>query len=1307
MVDTRPKRTAAAKAESENKRIALAAMKPMEAQDLQTQDVVERDRPAPHKRSSVQPEAETDASPKKISNRSSIADVPAVGMGMTRSVQVQVVIPQRSSTYRSGSVPTLSRSQSVPPAGSFKHPSPPQPNIAPSRPPEQNLPVSGTFQRPPSHARAPGPNPQAQTNNAPRNLQQPTRLANAPEPNPSHSNPQVQRQCQHSAGPGPVPVVPKPSLIEQVKSANRGARQQQQLQQPLSESATNPPALVHTQATNSIAIGFHEAGPVHRAMTKIAEGKMTSQAPPIDALAAQRLGREVSPEEMSRLIALARLGTGQHLQKGLQAPLMGGFQPVSGQQPQQGYQVQRMGAPQPVPVQQLQQGFQLQHPIIPQSISGQQPQHSLQVQRAGIPQQGSRQQSAPNQAPRPRHHSFPPGRPVGLPSASPLNSNKQSREPNGQAPIDTDLPRASSEAPGGSVLPINGTRINPANSAVLTPHPNQPRGAANGQATIPTGHLSASSEAPVRYMQPLVRRRSHSANAAAPSSQNPDVSDSRLPTLSPNEPKRAVSMGGKPHFDYPRPPELSLTNKSAVIPRIKIKFNANATPGIEQPEDSDTTLSPSPLKATRQNFDSDATLSPSPLKASRPKLGHVIPPAPLFNKANTPPTEENPFRNKPISPKKALSSQEPLIRQQNLDFDYKPVPQQDETPVGFDREVVEANGRAIVAYNTPVALPGTKLSQASFCNPQEEGEETDQPRPNVFSQRQSHSLFCDDLAARIQLRSDALERRQDRTCEDDEELRLSTTLTKTLTTLKLGRALDKSKVTQENSPLGLHSSKVIPGCLAVTQLPAAIEMSFRTPPQTFHELMTDDDDDVCVFCNYESSFGIADSRVWLPVEASPGFCNECHEDTQEVFKMWESSHRLTHGLTEEKKEKYRALLGNSTTTPLKELGNTTDFKAQQKVEMSKPRRQNAILNASRPCMRDGRKDRREQRKEYNLATSVRNLPRGGKLPARRAISGDVTRRNTLAADVQRAVSEDLRKSHQQMSSALRIKNMPPTPSPLSIPAPTFLNPNSSQAAHTGWVNGAPSALPTMGGSIAPGHPTSRVITPNSAAFMGLLDLSAPPGSAISSTATSPGTGTPNSTGTAVPSPTLSNSSIPGYPNTAPRPTSTSAQPTGPSGIPRYFNSGPPGSFLSPPPFNNGPTFCRGCPWRLIDFTKAKICATCRDCKFLICTHSNHTGFQVLATVHGVVNGEHKGHGLGKVTRDGSFITDGRYTNCMICTGQATHGCNDCPLRLCGECVVRLTKMCKGKVSELLNFYNQGRDHIRNDAFLLRNDNKGF
>ncbi|KAH7319112.1 hypothetical protein BKA65DRAFT_95110 [Rhexocercosporidium sp. MPI-PUGE-AT-0058] len=1289
MVETRPKRTAAAKAESENKRIALNAMKPMEAQDLQTQDIFERERPAPHKRSSVLFEGEAEATPNQThARRSSPAGKHAVGT--PGSVQVQVVIPQRSSTNRSSSTPTLSRSQSVPPVGTFKHPSPPQQIAAPSRPQNQNPPVPGTFQRPiipPPTAY--GPDLQAQSNNAARNFQQSASLANARKLGHPHPSPQVQGQHQHSAGPDPGHVpVPKPSLIEQVISANIDARQQ--LQQTPNGNTASFSAAVHPQAANSIAMGFDESGPLHRAMTKTAEEIMTSQAPEIDALAARILGRKISPEAMKRLVA--QFGTGQKLQQFLHS--------------------QRMGTPQQVPGQQFQQVFQVQRTTNPQPASGQQPQYGLQVQRNGMPQQRPRQQSTPNQPSRQRHHSLPLGRPADLADVSPPKPDLQNGLAQGQPPIGSNHPKASPEAPRGFMPPPSLPRTNFGNFSVLIPCPSQQVRVANWQATVPTTHPRAVSGTSVGSMQPPARQRSNSANSAVPDSRDP-VKTGPIIALPPtNQVNGPPSMCRKPQFDYPRPRGLLPANGSTPRPRIKLNFDHYAAPRFDQPEDSDATLSPSPLRMPRPEFDSDATLSPSPVKAPRPRLGPNIPGETLFNNAHSL-AEASPSKSKSVPTKsktrvqaksqaksashvytdldlKAPSNLEPLSRQQNLDFGYKPVP-----------------------LPNPFQAPILDLEQdVEEVDQSEEPDQTDHlPEERVLPQRVRAPTSDGGIATQLQLRTEALGRMLDRTYEDDEEFRLSISLSKSLSTFNLGRAIEQSRAQEEHSPVR-SSSKVIPGCLAVTQLPAAIDVPYLSRPRTRREILTGIDDDACVFCNYETSFGISDPHVWLPVEASPGFCNECHEDTQQVFRDWEGPYKLVHGLTWEEKVKYSRLLEDSTTTPLKELGNTLDFKTQQKVEMSNSRRLNAILNASKPCMKDGRKDRREQRKGYNLATSVRNLPRGGKLPPRRAVSGILTRRNSFAADVERAVSGELLVNSQQTGNPVR--NVLSTSSPMTSHVLTLPNSNPNQATQTGWINGAPSALPTMSGPIASDHPKNRardahggVITPNSAAFMCVLELLAPPGSAVSASATSSGSGTPKSSGIAFPSPTLSNSSIPCYPSTAPRPASTSAQPTGPPGVPRYFNKGPPGCFLNPPPFNNGPTFCRACPWRLINFTKAKICTTCRDCKFLICSHIHHLQFHVLAEMPGILNGEHKGHGLGKVTREGVFITDGRYSNCMICTGQATHGCDECPLRLCGECVVRLTKMCKGKISELLNFYNQGRDHIRNDAFLLRNDNKGF
>ncbi|KAH7391205.1 hypothetical protein BKA64DRAFT_724839, partial [Cadophora sp. MPI-SDFR-AT-0126] len=628
-----------------------------------------------------------------------------------------------------------------------------------------------------------------------------------------------------------------------------------------------------------------------------------------------------------------------------------------------------------------------------------------------------------------------------------------------------------------------------------------------------------------------------------------------------------------------------------------------------------------------------------------------------------------------------------MDRQRNLDFQYRSVSdgvepvklrqQQEEHSARFDREMDEMNTQQSMGPRRALDTLGHEQQQ---------------------NLRERHPCI-DNIESRFQVRNYALATAADLTTEENEELRLSSAFAKMLGNLRLARAADKDKV-QEEEQNARQSSKSFVGCLAVTQLAPALDVSDLSHSPAFHEVMIEDDD-VCVFCNYETCFGIADSRVWLPPEASPGYCNECHEDTQQVFRMWEGPYRLPHGLSQEDKEKFKSLIEISTATPLKELGDAADFKSQQKLEMSKPRRKNAILNASKPCTKDGREDRRAQRKEYNQIDSVRNIakvPRGGKLPQRRAVSGGSTRQNSTATDVQRVVSDGIR-GNQHMGNSTR--NVTHFPSRMSSHTTAILHSNPHQAAQTAWVHGVPSSLPLRSGAVAPGHPTvrsrsdGRVITPGSATLVTILDLAAPPGSMTNSLTSTSATGTLVSSSLAT-----SNANIPGQPDAT-----TSAQPTGdrsPSGVPIYFNTGPPGSFLSPPPFSSGPIFCRGCPWRQIDFTKAKICPACRDCKFMICSHVHQRHFSFLAEIEGVMNGEHEGHGLGRYTGSEHIITDGRYSNCMVCPGQATHGCNDCPLRLCAECVVRLTKLCKGKMNELLNFYNNGRDHIRNDAFLLRN-----
>ncbi|PVH81554.1 hypothetical protein DL98DRAFT_653976 [Cadophora sp. DSE1049] len=1209
MVETRPKRSAAVKAESENKRIALAARKPMEAQDLQTQEDYERERPAPHRRASVLPEE----SPKTAPDRH-LADTRAGEGTLSR---VQVVIPQANPVqYRRQNTPlhSHSRSQSVPAFSNFQQSSPQSATPA-SRPQARNTPSTQSSQQslPPSSS-SPGLNFQWLISDAAIKGFTP-----------------VEGQQDNSTIPAQLPV-----LLDQVISSNREIRQQASAQAANIASFLN---LAHPQPQNTIHHGFEKASPANRAFTKSAEEIMASRTPPTDADTAQALGRQMSREDMIRL-GLTNIEPARRLQ--------------------QAYYAQRMGTS--------------------PTAQGQQTQQSLQSQLAGMPKPSpGPQQYTPNQSPRPRTYSSPPGQPTGLADVSLYVPNEQNDAYNG--PMNRS--GASPGALGDSTLPPTPGTVS-ANSAVPILH-SSGQGAATNNNIIPVlaTHPRASSEAPIASLPPQNRSRAHSADSTVPGPH-----------------KFVISGPGAA-------PDLLATNNNVNRPRIKLNFDRNAhsrehTPGYltEEREDSDATVSPSPRKTPGPNRDSDATVSPSPVKNTGPGNGRVLPPVPLFHQeeelAEAPSrarlSETGPINHQVRVPV-ALSDNEPIVRQRNLDFQYKPVPhgadpvrwrqQQEEYSARFEREVDEMNRQQKVG-------PGGTFDPVGGSQQQN------------LRERQP---CIDNVESRFQVRNYALATATDLTAEENEELRLSSAFARMLGNLRLARAADKNKV-QEEEQHARQSSKSFVGCLAVTQLPPAVELSLLSRSRSFHEIMTEDDDDICVFCNYETCLGIADSRVWLQPEASPGYCNECHEDTQQVFRMWEGPYRLPHGLSQEDKDKYKGLIEISTATPLKELGDAADFKSQQKLEMSKPRRQNAILNASKPCTKDGRRDRREQRKEYNLTNSVRNVtnvPRGGKLPQRRAVSGGPTRRNSFAADVQRVVSDGLQ-GNQQIGSSTR--NATHIPSRLSSHTAAIPSSNPNQAVQTAWINGVPSSLPMVSDAIAPGHATfrsrndGRVITPNSATFMNILDLSAPPGSTANSSTSTSGTRTPASAST-----TLSNANIPGQPNAT-----MSAQPTGdrsPSGVPIYFNAGPPGSFLSPPPFSSGPIFCRGCPWRQVDFTKAKICTACRDCKFMICSHTHHLHFSLLTELAGVMNGEHEGHGLGRVTGSGRIIADGRYSNCMVCPGQATHGCNDCPLRLCAECVVRLTKLCKGKMNELLNFYNNGRDHIRNDAFLLRNDNKGF
>ncbi|CAG8958399.1 hypothetical protein HYFRA_00011076 [Hymenoscyphus fraxineus] len=115
----------------------------------------------------------------------------------------------------------------------------------------------------------------------------------------------------------------------------------------------------------------------------------------------------------------------------------------------------------------------------------------------------------------------------------------------------------------------------------------------------------------------------------------------------------------------------------------------------------------------------------------------------------------------------------------------------------------------------------------------------------------------------------------------------------------------------------------------------------------------------------------------------------------------------------------------------------------------------------------------------------------------------------------------------------------------------------------------------------------------------------------------------------------------------------------------------------------GIMFCRGNSMRQVDVTKARICKECQVEKMAIMNH-RHREFSP------AIRDEH---------------TTDKNKRCMLCTGMAEETCDGCPLNLCFLCVIKVKKDGKGWTNNAI--YSFGREHIRNDAFLLRSDGGGF
>ncbi|CZR55038.1 uncharacterized protein PAC_04924 [Phialocephala subalpina] len=132
-----------------------------------------------------------------------------------------------------------------------------------------------------------------------------------------------------------------------------------------------------------------------------------------------------------------------------------------------------------------------------------------------------------------------------------------------------------------------------------------------------------------------------------------------------------------------------------------------------------------------------------------------------------------------------------------------------------------------------------------------------------------------------------------------------------------------------------------------------------------------------------------------------------------------------------------------------------------------------------------------------------------------------------------------------------------------------------------------------------------------------------------------------------------------------------------------------------PKIINSAMFCRGCLSTQVDVLLAKICDGCRHEKLTIAQH-RHVGFMLLSE-------DSSRRGADGILLEPSVLA----RNCMVCTKLAMYKCEGCSLRVCEVCQTLLQLTCGGWMNELLYHYAVRRFHIRNDAFLLRADGKGY
>jgi hypothetical protein len=150
----------------------------------------------------------------------------------------------------------------------------------------------------------------------------------------------------------------------------------------------------------------------------------------------------------------------------------------------------------------------------------------------------------------------------------------------------------------------------------------------------------------------------------------------------------------------------------------------------------------------------------------------------------------------------------------------------------------------------------------------------------------------------------------------------------------------------------------------------------------------------------------------------------------------------------------------------------------------------------------------------------------------------------------------------------------------------------------------------------------------------------------------------------------------------------------------------------------GYRFCKSCPWAQLDSEKTRTCEECIREKLVIIKHGRHTRWFPVHTAdasryHFLQVGfgdpiKEPGTAGGTKEFDMTWVDKhAKKKFCMVCTNHAVSICADCPLKVCATCEVLLGSMCKGWLDNLIYHYASEREHVRNDAFLLRSDNGGY